>query len=284
MSNVPVDPNVPVFVGELARVPVIVRPPANGTRPDAAVVLAWHLQDAPSTEAAFAAALPLDGLDAWRVYIGLPLSGSRLPPGGRDELMRLGHEDAVMNLQGPVSEQGAAEAVEVFEAVRQQFRLTNGPLGALGGSMGAAIALSLMADGSLPVRAAVLVSPLVQLRSAVDALAAGFGFDYPWSPPSEAVAARLDFVARAAAIVGNGPAATLMIVGEDDDQAGFVEPARRFVDACRAAGGDVAELLTIAGMGHTLADEPGDEPAPQTASAATVDAHAVDWFRRHLTM
>jgi hypothetical protein len=33
--------------------------------------------DAPRNEAAFAAALPLDELDAWKVYLGLPTFGAR---------------------------------------------------------------------------------------------------------------------------------------------------------------------------------------------------------------
>jgi hypothetical protein len=37
----------------------------------------WHLMDAPRSEAAMAAAVPLDGLDAWRVYFGLPDTGAR---------------------------------------------------------------------------------------------------------------------------------------------------------------------------------------------------------------
>jgi hypothetical protein len=47
----------------------------------------WHLMDPPRTEAALAAALPLAGLEAWRTYLGLPLSGSRMPPGGAEELL-----------------------------------------------------------------------------------------------------------------------------------------------------------------------------------------------------
>ncbi|MDQ3455639.1 MAG: hypothetical protein M3513_09325, partial [Actinomycetota bacterium] len=43
-----------------------------------------------------------------------------------------------------------------------------------------------------------------------------------------------------------------------------------------------AELIVIDGMGHALAEEPGTEPAPQTAHAAEVDEHAVRWLRRHL--
>ncbi|MFC5230860.1 hypothetical protein [Pseudonocardia zijingensis] len=61
--------------------------------------------DPPRTEAAFAAALPLAGLDAWRIYLGLPLPGARFPEGGVDALMRLGFEDAVQNLYGPISVQ-----------------------------------------------------------------------------------------------------------------------------------------------------------------------------------
>jgi hypothetical protein len=50
-------------------------------------VVVWHLMDPPRTEAAFAAALLLAGLEAWRTYLGLPLSGSRMPPGGAEELL-----------------------------------------------------------------------------------------------------------------------------------------------------------------------------------------------------
>ncbi|MDQ3931644.1 MAG: alpha/beta hydrolase, partial [Actinomycetota bacterium] len=96
------------ITGEAAGVPFVAVPPANGPRPSAPVVVAWHLMDPPRTEAAFAAAVPLDGLDAWRIYLGLPMSGSRLPAGGFDEVMRLGYEDAVLNLQRPVI-YGAAE-------------------------------------------------------------------------------------------------------------------------------------------------------------------------------
>jgi hypothetical protein len=41
-------------------------------------------------------------------------------------------------------------------------------------------------------------------------------------------------------------------------------------------------LELVPGMGHQLADPPGDDPAPQTPSAAKVDRLSVDWFRRYL--
>lgn len=86
----------------------------------------------------------------------------------------------------------------------------------------------------------------------------------------------MDFVARAEEI--DWPA-TLLVVGADDD-ATVREPATQLRAA--VARRSAAELVVIAGMGHELAEEPGVEPAPQTAHAAEVDEHAVRWFGRHL--
>jgi dienelactone hydrolase len=266
--------------GHAAGVPFLAIPPTRAARRDAPVVLAWHLADPPRTEAAFAAALPLEGLDAWRIHLGLPLSGSRLPAGGYEELMRLGYEDAVLNLQGPTASQALEELGPALAALRDRLDLGDGPLGVLGGSMGAAVAQLVMAEAGLAIDAAVLVSPLVRLRRAVDAMGERFGIVYPWSPASEAVADRLDFVARAGELVRDGRPAVLLVVGEEDD-AGFREPAAELRAALAAHGGR-AELVTVPAMGHALAEEPGTEPAPQTPHAATVDRAAVAWFRRHL--
>jgi dienelactone hydrolase len=277
------------LTGHAAGVPFAAVPPAGrdgddasgGTpRADAPVVLAWHLADPPRTEAAFAAALPLDGLDAWRIYLGLPMLGSRLPAGGFDEIMRLGYEDAVLNLQGPTASQALEELGPALAALRDRLELGDGPLGVLGGSMGAAVAQLVMAESGLPIAAAVLVSPLIQLRRAVAAMSEHYGIEYRWSPASEAVADRLDFVARAGELTRDGRPAVLLAVGEEDD-AGFRDAAAE-LRAALAAQGAQAELLAIPGMGHALAEEPGTDPAPQTPHAATVDRAAVAWFRRHL--
>jgi dienelactone hydrolase len=272
--------DVDEFVGLAAGVPVIVRPPADGRRPDAPIVLAWHLQDPPRTESALAAALALEGLDAWRIYLGLPLSGSRLPEGGFDEVMRLGYDDAVMNLQGPVVDQAAKEVGPALAQLRDRFDLGTGAIGVLGGSIGAAVAMLVMADGVLPVETSVLVSPLVRLEAAVESLGRQYGITYPWSPESRAVAARLDFVARTADFSAHGDPTMLLIVGADDDPSGFLEPARQLADARNPRR---VELVTIDGMGHAFADEPGDEPAPPTAAAKRIDTLATDWFDRRLT-
>lgn len=275
--------------GAAAGVPFLALPPPGGTRPGAAVVVAWHLMDPPRTEAAFAAALPLAGLNAWRIYLGLPMCGSRLPAGGQDELMRLGYTDAVMNLQGPIAAQGAEEFPAAFAELRDKLDLGDAPLGLLGGSMGSAVAQLVLTEtgprAGVRARAAVLISPIVQLRPAVDATGRRFGVTYPWEPASLAVASRLDFVARADELMSAGQPAVQLIVGADDDPEGFLEPARGLRAALADRYDDPArvDLIVVPDMAHALADEPGVTPQPQTPHAATVDQHAVAWLRRHLS-
>lgn len=273
------------IAGRAAGVPFVAVPPAGGARPSAPVVVAWHLMDPPRTEAAFAAAVPLHGLDAWRIYLGLPLTGSRMPPGGADEVMRLGFEDAVLKLQMPVVYGAAEELGAAFSDLRRELGLDAGAVGVMGGSIGAAVAQLVLAESELDISATVLISPVVRLRRAVDAMARRYGITYPWSDESNAVAGRLDFVARAADIVRRqGEPAVLLVVGEEDD-AGIREPAAELESALRQryAAEERAALVTVPQMAHALAEEPGTEPAPQAAHAATVDRRAVEWFERYLT-
>ncbi len=253
--------------GTAAGVPYVLVPPAT-LRPNAPVVLAWHLMDAPRTERAFAAALPLDTLDAWRLYLGLPMTGTRSP--GAEELQRRGMDDAVLRIYGPVAEQALREVRPVLSELRPT--VGDGPLALVGGSMGAAVAQLVLAEAGLEVAVVVLISPLVQLRPLVTAAAATYGFTYSWTPESDAVADRLDFVARAAEL----GAPVLAVVGAEDEQH-FHTSAAALVAAL-----DGAELVVVDGMGHALAEEPGLEPAPQTPHAAQVDRATVAWLREHL--
>jgi len=252
-----------------AGVPFVAVPPQH-PRPDAPVVLAWHLLDAPRTEAAFAAALPLAGLDAWRIHLGLPLCGSRSP--GTDAFMALGAQDAVRNVYGPITEQAAAEFGPALAALREQLGLGNGPLSLVGGSLGAAVALSVRAAGA-DVDAMVLVSPLLRLRPLVALMGEEYDVVYPWDAGSAAIADRLDFVARAAEL---GDVPVRLVVGADDSVPAVRAPAEALRDALPRA-----ELVLVDGMGHALAEEPGVQPAPQLPAAAAVDALAVEWLERN---
>ena len=266
-----------VVTGTAAGVPYVLRPPST-RRADAPLVLAWHLMDAPRTERAFAAALPLEGLDAWRLYPGLPLCGARSP--GFEEIMRLGREEPVLNLHGAANAQAVAELPALLDAVRAQHGLGDGPLAVVGGSAGAGVAGAAIVEKVVEARAAVLVSPLLALRPVVAQLATFFDLDYRWTPESEAVADRMDLVARADGFAGTP---VRCIVGAQDAAEAFLEPATRLRDLLVARGVH-ADLHVIEGMGHALAEEPGVEPAPQTAHAAEVDRLAVDWLAQALEL
>lgn len=274
--------------GVAAGVPYLAVPPESAAGPSTPVVIAWHLMDAPRTEEALAAALPLAGLDAWRIYLGLPMCGARTPAGGADEVMRLAYEDAVLNLQGPVADQAAAEFAGAFSELRDRLSLGDGPVAVVGGSMGSAVAELVLVEAApaagIAVRAAVLISPITQLRPAVQAAGRQFGVDYEWTERSDEVAARLDFVARADGIAAVGQPAVRLIVGADDDREGFLEPAKRLRTALAERYDDPSsvDLVVVPGMAHALAEQPGVEPAPQTPYAADVDRLAVEWLRRFL--
>ena len=59
---------------ELAGVPVIVKPPANPNIP-APLIILWHGFGIPNNEELLAEVLPLEEVQAWKAYLGLPLFG-----------------------------------------------------------------------------------------------------------------------------------------------------------------------------------------------------------------
>lgn len=267
-----------MITGTAAGVPFVARPPSGGERPGAPVVVAWHLLDSPRTEAAFAAAVPLEGLDAWRVYLGLPMCGARLPAGGYAEVQRRAFADPVEQLYRQVVDGAAAEFPAAFAEVRERLGIDAGPVGVMGGSMGGLVAQTVLAGGAADVRAAVLLNPVVRVRDTIDGLSKVFGRAYDWPAGAAAFAERADFVARAGELTS---AALLFVTGEEDFPEAIVRPVGIAVDEVRRRGATV-EWRTVPGMGHALAEEPGVDPAPQTAHAAEVDALAAAWFTKHL--
>jgi hypothetical protein len=125
-----------VIEGIAAGVPYLAEPPDGDARRDAPAVVAWHLLNSPRTPPAFAAAVPLGGLDAWRVYFGLPMTGRRLPDGGFEELRRRIFEDAVLSVYRHVAGGAADEFPAAWAAVRAELGIAEGRIGVLGGSTG----------------------------------------------------------------------------------------------------------------------------------------------------
>jgi pimeloyl-ACP methyl ester carboxylesterase len=264
--------------GEAAGVPFVALGPP-GDRAASATVVVWHLHDPPRSETAMAAALPLRDVDAWRVYLGLPLSGKRLPAGGLDAFFALGFEDAVLKLYGPTVRQAVSEFPSALTELRRHG-VGHGAIALVGASIGALVAANLVASGEPAVAALALVSPALRLVSVVEANERRFAVTYRWSEESCAVAAELDFIARAPELAER-QVPTLLVVGAYDDEDGIINPAEQLRETLSDHGAD-ASLVRIPGMAHALADEPGLEPAPQTAAAAAVDETVARWLTNHV--
>ena len=270
----------------VAGVPYVALPPAGWSRSQkpAPLVVAWHLNDPPRSAAAMAAALPLAGIAAWRVYLDLPMHGRRQLPGGLEEFMRRGYQDAVLEAFEPQITRAVAEFPAVLAGLRARLPVTSGPIGVVGASVGALPAQLVMAGGAVPVGAAVLISPVIQLAEVVAVNERRFQVSYPWSDASREVAARFDLVARADEIARRDPQpAVLLVTGAEDDPA-FALQAQRLQAGLRRRYDDPerAGLAVIPAMAHAFAAEPGIEPAPQTAEAKLVDAAVTDWLGRYL--
>lgn len=180
---------------------------------------------------------------------------------------------------------GAAEEFPAALAeLRQKLPVSDGPAGLLGGSAGAAAAQLVLAEQDVPVAAAALVSPAIQLAEVVGYNERSFGVSYPWGDESRAVAARIDFAARAAEIAGRDPQPPVLLVNGADDDHAFHDQAERLYAELRNryTRPDQVVRMMVRGMGHAFADQPGIEPAPQTPAAARVDEVVTGWFRRYL--
>src|SRR5256885_15670925 len=103
--------------GTAAGVPFTALPPSGGGR--APLIVTWHMMDAPCTDAAFAAALPLDGVDAWRIHLGMPWCGPRAYPDGYE----LSRQDPLKLYVDPVVRQATAEFPAALAHLRAEFPL-----------------------------------------------------------------------------------------------------------------------------------------------------------------
>jgi dienelactone hydrolase len=259
------------ITGIAAGVPFVALPPSGVDGP-APLVVTWHLMDAPRSEVAMAAALPMTGVSAWRVYFGLPMSGRRALPGGDEEFFAIAAQDAVLNVFGPVTDQAASEFPAAVADLRKQLSVSDGPIGVAGGSAGSMVAYEVIARAEVPIAAGAVVSPVSQLAPLVAANARRFDATYTWTDASRAVADHYDFVRRAEEI----KVPLLIVAGAEDDIA-IREPAELVHKEVAQS-----ELVVIPGMAHALADGPGIEATPQSEDAKRVDAEFTRWFRKYL--
>lgn len=270
------------ITGTAAGVPFTALPPAvDGPAP---LIVTWHMLDAPRTDAAFAAALPMTGVPAWRVHLGMPMCGARTPEGGLEAIIALARQDPLLAFLAPVARQAADEFPAALAALRDRLPVGDGPVGVLGGSLGGTVALAVLTAGRAPIDAVALVNPAVRIETVVPLVGpqmTGSDAPYEWTAGSRTVAGQLDFVARAGEITARPP---LLVVSGELDHPALRSDAVALVDALRPryANPDDVRLTTVPDLAHPLADEPGLEPAPQRPATKAVDDILTAWFRDRL--
>ncbi len=202
-----------------------------------------------------------------------------------DAIIELARKDALMAYLAPFIHQAADEFPAALAALRDQLPVDDEPIGLLGSSLGAAVALEVLTARRTPIKAVGLVNPAVRIRSVVGLIMTGMtgsGQAYPWTAQSRKTADELDFVARAADLTAPPP---LLLVSGELDHPPLRTDAAALVDALheRYAHPDEVELTTVPDLPHPLADEPGLQPAPQLPAAKVVDEILTQWFLRQLT-
>ena len=272
------------ITGTAAGVPFTALPPTVPVEGAAPLVVTWHMMDAPCTDAAFAAALPMARVPAWRVHLGMPLCGARMLDGGMGAVVELSRRDTIMAYLDPVVRQAVEEFPATLAEVRERLPMETGPIGLVGGSLGGAVALRVLAESPIPVAAAALVNPAVRARSVVGLVETVTGTPYPWTNTSTKAADDLDFVAHAADIAARRPQPPLLLVSGEQDFPALRTDAAELVDALREhyAEPEHVQLSTVVGLSHPLAERPGLVPAPQIPTAIVVDRAVTAWFVQHL--
>lgn len=267
--------------GTAAGVPFTALPPSGATVGTAPLLVTWHMLDAPRTDAAFAAALPMAGVPAWRVHLGMPLCGARMVDGRLDAHFERAHKDAVIAYFAPLIRQAVDEFPAALTALRSKLPVDDEPISVLGASLGGAVALQVLAEQQTPIKAIALVNPGLRIRTAVGLVEGLLGQPYRWTAESRQVAHDLDFVARAGELTTQPP---LLLVSGEQDHPTVRADAADLVQALRETyeHPDEVELVPVPDLAHPLADEPGLEPSPQLPATRTVDMILEQWFQRQL--
>jgi hypothetical protein len=280
MTETTAAPNLEAITGWAAGVPFTALPPAGGPDVEAPLVVTWHMMDAPRSDAAFAAALPLAAVPAWRVHLGMPWVGRRTKADGYETALA----EPMLGYVEPVVRQATDEFPPALGELRERFPVAAGPIGVVGASLGGTVALNVVARLPVEVAVVALVNPAIRARTAVEVLTAAAGTSYDWGERARAAADRLDFVAHAGLVGGRTPPPAVLVVSGSLDYPTSRADAGQFVTALQAEHRDPARalLMTITGLDHPLAERPGLEPAPQLPLARTVDRLVSDWLRANL--
>lgn len=287
---------------ELAGVPVVVRPPVNPSLKAPLIVL-WHGAGIPNSEEDLAEILPLENVQAWKAYLGLPMFGKRLPVGGTDEIMRRQLEDYVLQSLLPVIEPAMQELPRVVRALQARFSIDDKQgIGLFGFSVGGLTALLTLLESSLPITTAVLAGVTNNLVSVVNNYERIVQAAYPtlkeqfpwvekhyrWSAESEIAKQRLNFAARASEIRKGKPTPAILFVHGSQDEIFAVSEVEELFAALVPYYKQTNQvkrlsMQTFKHLKHNLDLEAAKDSPDMQHDIAELQQIVTTWFSQHLT-
>lgn len=283
---------------EVAGVPLLLRSPDNPNRPTP-LILFWHGFGSPNCEADVAEAFPLEQVEAWKAYLGLPLFGQRSV--GAEELMRRQFEDYVLQLLLPVIDQAMRELPSVVEGLRSRCDLdSNNPLGLFGFSAGGLAALLTLTESQLPIQATVLVGVTKDLSSAVKTYEKftqsayemlkeqypDLKSEYVWSEESQAAKTRLDFVIRSKEIAQRDPLPAILLMHGVQYEAFDLKDAEVLHNALKAQyertnSSERISMQVFQHLKHAI-DLAANASPDQRADLIGMEKDAAEWIKQYL--
>jgi len=265
-----------VVATKLGETPALVRIPSEIRKPP---IVLWHGFGPPASEQALMEALPLDDVPAVKVYLGLPLFGSRGPAGGAKELARRQQQDLATLVFEPAVMGAAKELPAVVRALEEHDCLKSGErIGLFGFSAGGAAVLYALAERDVRIGAAVTLNASTGLSASVKAYERATKSSYTWTAAARELAQRSDAAGRAKDIVKGHPPPALLIIHGNDDAMLTPEVASTLHDALvpayrEALAAESLQLLRVPGLAHDWT-KPGTLEALRGSIAA--------WFHTYL--
>jgi predicted esterase len=272
----PSTPDVTTVELVLNGIPAILRIPKLETK---AAIILWHGLGTPGSPLELMLALPLDQVPALKIYLSLPLTGSRAPVEPADSLANRQAQDFATRLFQPIVLGAATELQSAIQALEQLGCLAQREnIGLFGFSAGGTAALIALADGNAGISAVVTLNAPTGLTDNVQALERATGTRYPWTSAARDLRQRADVILKVRAIVsGSAPPALLQIHGARDPIVAS-GGSRALYDALRPVYGhagypDRVKLLDSIDATHNWTEGPAREDIEMAVAA---------WFLKFL--
>jgi predicted esterase len=263
-----------VLTTTLGATPALIRVPDRVTKPP---IILWHGFGPPDSERALMDALPLDDVPAVKVYLGLPMFGTRALAEG--ELVRRQKQDLGALVFEPVVMGGAKELSAVVRALEQRGCMRPGAaIGLFGFSAGGAAVLYALAERDVRIGAAVTLNASTGLTASVEAFERVTKGSYQWTDATRRLAHRSDAVSRSTDIAAGAPPPALLIVHGAEDAMLTPSGAVRLHEALqplytKSNAPQRLQLAVMPGLAHAWIDT-GNVEALRSSIAA--------WFHTYL--